>query len=120
MFAHFGLASNPRDDKDGETRLLGNGGLLLSGSDPAVWYNFSDEMGGGVIEAWGWCRYGSAFNSGHHLRNVLLEMAHAAGIDAAAFYRRGDERMASASDGDRQRWSKQHPGRWGRMRSNGA
>lgn len=113
VMEHFGVTGKQQQE-DGETRICGHGGLLIA-DDGETWYNFSDEMGGGVIEAWGWCRFGSAYGK-HHFRQVLLEMAQAAGVDVARYYRRGDEQVTTPSDGDRQRWSRQYEGAWGRMR----
>ena len=116
VFEHFGLTINPRTERDGETRLLGHGGLLIASDDPAVWYNFSDEIGGGVIEAWGWQRFGSAFDSRQHFRQTLLEMAQSAGIDAARFYCRGDEKHTSAGTGDKNHWGERYSRYWQDMR----
>lgn len=115
VFANFNLATEAVAERNGETRLRGNGGLLIA-DDATTWYNFSDEYGGGVIEAWGWCRFGSAYDNKRHFRQVLLEMAQAAGIDTARYHKRGDERVTTGGDGDRRLWSKEHGQRWGRMR----
>jgi len=115
VFAHFNLATEAVTERNGETRLRGNGGLLIA-KDATTWYNFSDEFGGGIIEAWGWCRFGSAYDNRRHFRQVLLEMAQAAGVDTARYHRKGDERVTTGGDGDRRLWSKEHGQRWGRMR----
>ena len=118
VFRFFNLANNVRDEHDGELRLLGNGGLLIHADDRALWYNFSDEIGGDVFDAWGWCRFGSAYDRKAQFRNVLVEMAQASGIDVAQFYRRGDEQITKdvQSEGDRSYWSKKYPGRWEQLR----
>jgi len=116
VFSHFGIVGHTRQERDGETRILGHGGLLVADDDPQTWYCFADEVGGGVFEAWGWCRFGSAYDKRRHFRQVLLEMAQAAGIDAARFYKRGDERLTRAANGDRGRWTREYAGQWGRMR----
>jgi len=115
IFRHFGLVNETRREPNGETRLLGNGGLLVA-EDKDTWYNFSDEEGGGVLEAWAWCRYGSISAKRGRFREMLLEMAQAANLDVAQFYRRGDEVVAVGAEGDRQRWSKGCE-RWGRVRT---
>lgn len=115
VLEHFGVTGQHQREPDGETRICGHGGLLVT-DDDQTWYNFSDEVGGGIIEAWGWCRFGSAYDKQRHFRQVLLEMAQAAGIDAAQHYRRGDEKVTTPAGGDRQRWSKEYQGAWGRMR----
>lgn len=103
IFDHFGLAFDVRKERNGETRLGGNGGLLIT--EGGEWYNFSDEYGGHIIEAWGWCRFGSAFNKRTQFRQVLLEMARGAGIDTARYHKRGDERVVQVDEGDRAYWS---------------
>lgn len=115
VFEHFGLAGDVRRERNGETRLGGNGGLLVG--EEGEWYCFSDEYGGYVIEAWGWCRFGSAFDRRSQFRQVLLEMAREAGVDTARYHRRGDERVAVADDGNgnRQFWSEGCKV-WGKMR----
>lgn len=100
----------------GDFRLLGNGGLLVT-EDRQKFYCFSDEVGGGLFEAWGYCRFGSAYDKRRHFRQVLLEMAHAAGIDTGQFYRTGDEqRLMITSGTNTQLWGKQYQGYWGRAR----
>lgn len=113
VFKHFGLANKVRDDARGEIRLLGNGGLLIN-QDEGEWYCFEEEVGGGPVEAWGWCRHGSAFDKQRQFRETLLEMAQAAGIDTARFYKKGDEQVEVEASGNKSRWSKQ--GVWGKMR----
>lgn len=113
VFQHFGLVTETRQESNGEMRLLGNGGLLVAPSGD--WYCFSAEEGGGIIEAWAWCRYGSVEAKRKHFRAILLEMAQVVGIDTAAFYRRGDEHTNVPSDGDKQYWCNQNT-RWDRRR----
>lgn len=115
VFDYFGIVGQRQREPNGETRICGHGGLLVTG-DGDAWYNFSDEVGGGVIEAWGWCRFGSAYDKRRHFRQVLLEMAQAAGIDAARHYRRGDERVGAPDTGDRAHWSRRYEGAWREMR----
>lgn len=109
VFAQFGMVHDSREEH-GELRLLGNGGLLVRLDAPDTWYCFSDEIGGGVFEAWGWCRFGSAYDKRRQFRQVLVEMAQAAGIDVAAFYRRGDERAAGRQQqGGEMPWTGKYP-----------
>lgn len=116
VFKHFGLAGNLKTEMNGELRLKGNGGLLIAADDPTTWFCFSDEVGGGVIEAWGWCRFGSAFDKRRQFRQVLLEMAQAADIDTAQFYRKGDENKTKIGEGDQNYWKSRYSSAWGRMR----
>ncbi len=116
VFEHFGLVRHgTRPMSDGETKVSGNGGLTIARDDEA-WFSFSDETGGGTIEAWVWCRYGNTEAKRGRFREVLLEMAQAANLDTASLYRRGDERVAVQGEGDRQRWTRANAGRWGRLR----
>lgn len=80
VFDQFTIAGQQRKEPNGEIRLLGNGGLLVT-EDLQRWYSFADEMGGGVFEAWGYCRFGNSYDKTRHFRQVLLEMAQAAGIE---------------------------------------
>ena len=118
VFRHFGMANDVRADRGGELRLKGNGGLLIRGDDPTLWYNFSDEVGGDLIDAWGYCRFGSAYDRDKHFRDTLIEMAGVAGLDVARHWRRGDERITGQieKEGDRWLWTKQYDGRWGLLR----
>jgi hypothetical protein len=118
VFEQFGMANKRRQEQNGEIRLSGNGGLLIRSDEPALWYCFADETGGDQIHAWGWCRYGSAYDPERQFRAVLVEMAQAAGLDVAQFYRRGDEQVTRGMtvEGDRTYWSSKYQGRWGRMR----
>jgi hypothetical protein len=90
VFENFAMAGNIEKEGSSDLRLLGNGGLLVT-TDLQSWYCFSDEIGGGIFEAWGYCRFGSAYDKHKQFRTVLVEMAQAAGIDIAKFYRKGDE-----------------------------
>lgn len=112
VFEFFGIVGQTQEDY-GELRLLGNGGLLIA-EDGETWYCFSDEFGGGVFEAWGWQRFGSAYDNKRQFRQVLLEMARAAGIDLAAFYKRGDERQIRTGEDERM-WTGQNQ-TWREMR----
>jgi len=108
VFSQFGMVHDSREEH-GELRLLGNGGLLVRLDNPDTWYCFSDEVGGGVFEAWGWCRFGSAYDKRRNFRQVLVEMAQAAGIDVAAFYRKGDERAVARPTAAAMSWTGKYP-----------
>lgn len=112
VFDHFTMASRTQKEANGEIRLLGNGGLLVT-EDLQTFYNFSDEMGGGVFEAWGYCRMGTAYDKTKHFRQVLLEMAQAAGIDLAQFYRKGDEQAVKVQPSNNKTyWTRQYGQQW--------
>lgn len=111
VFSNFGMAADIKQEHNGELRLLGNGGLLLT-ADCSCWYSFSDEFGGGIFEAWGFCRMGSAYDKHKHFRQVLLEMAKEAGIDVAKFYHKGDEQKTQQPTKNTRFWAEQYNGYW--------
>jgi predicted P-loop ATPase len=57
VFEHFNKAKNGTAKERGETRILGNGGLLIS-ADGDVWFDHSDSIGGDSLDAWAWCKWG--------------------------------------------------------------
>lgn len=83
VFREFGKVHEIQKERGGGIRLLGNGGLVLT-EDEKAWYNFSDEVGGGIIAAWAYCRFGHCDQS-KHLDQCLIEMAQAGGIDLAPY-----------------------------------
>lgn len=118
VFQYFGLANQVVEDRD-EYRLLGNGGLLVPIETPEVWYSFSEQMGGGIFEAWGWQRFGSSYDKHRHFRQVLVEMAQAAGVDVASYYKPGDEKkLATVQEqpgSDRRYWTDKYK-LWSQLR----
>ena len=84
VFQEFGLVTEIALERNGEFRILGQGGLLVT-EDRQSWYCFADEFGGGVFEAWGWCRMGSSYDKSKHFRQILQEMAKIARIDTEKF-----------------------------------
>lgn len=114
IFEEFGRASDIEEEKDGQFRLHDNGGLLVT-PDKQQWFCFEQDIGGGIFEAWGWCKYGTAYDKKQQFRQVLLEMAQAAGIDTAKFYRQGDEQYQQPQ-GDTGYWARQYAGMWERAR----
>lgn len=116
VFEEFGIANELLPEKRGELRILGNGGLLIT-DDRQRWFCFSDEVGGDVIEAWGWCKYGTEYDNRRQFRGVLLDMAKAAGIDIAHFYKQGDEiNIEPTHTVQRDYWASQFVGYWERVR----
>lgn len=111
VFEHFEMAIQQRTEPDGQIRLMGNGGLLLT-QDLQQWFCFSDEIGGDMIEAWGYCRFGNSYDKARHFRQVLLEMAVAGGIDIAKFYKRGDEAKTESNKTHSSYWAQQYSGYW--------
>lgn len=111
VFAHFGFTENVKEDRGGELRLLGNGGLLIT-ADHQLFYNFSDEFGGGAVEAWAYCKMGNTYDKHRDFYTVLCEMAEAAGIDIQ-FYKR---QYVQALRGDTRRWTNKYKGAFSRLR----
>ena len=111
VFAHFGLTNDVKEEGDGQLRLLKNGGLLVT-ADHQRFYNFSEEFGGGAIEAWAYCRMGSTYDKHRDFYNILCEMAEAAGINVEIYKRKFKQSVR----GDTQRWTKQYRGAFGRLR----
>jgi hypothetical protein len=112
VFAHFGFTDDIREETNGAIRLLGHGGLIIS-SDHSQFYNFSDEFGGGIFEAWAYCRIGPTYDKHKDFYNILCEMAQAAGIDIEVYKRKFRQSMR----GDTQRWTKQYKGAFSRLRT---
>ena len=79
-FASLGYSDVQRD-ANGETRLPGHGGLLVD-KDDKRWYCFSDEMGGDVVDAFGWARFGAQWDRYNRqmFSAVMREMESAAGV----------------------------------------
>lgn len=117
VFKEIGLAGEIKEEPNGEIRLLGHGGLMVN-LEKGCWHCFADEVGGGPIEAWGWQRFGSCYDSKLHFRQVLLEMAKASGVDLARFYCRGDEeKINTPQEINQDHWAKRFDGYWSKMRS---
>ena len=81
VFASFGF-TDKQAESNGETRILNQGGLVVT-EDDQRWYCFSDETGGDVIDAFGWCRFGASWDryNKQQFRAVMMEMKERVGID---------------------------------------
>jgi hypothetical protein len=64
-----------------ETRIKGNGGLLIN-AEKGTWFSFRDDYGGDAIELCGYHLYGAAFdhNDATQYRAALKEAADFAGV----------------------------------------
>lgn len=114
VFNHFGMAGKVEQIQGGKTLYLrGYGGLKLS-SDGERWFIFCDNFGGGLFEAWGYCRFGTVYDKHTHFRQVLIEMATEVGIDVTKFYRRGDEKKVEPVKSPKIWWEKYQM--WERVR----
>jgi len=95
-FVQLGYTEMPRKENNGWTRIPGHGGLLIDESD-TFWHNFEDEVGGDVVDAFGWTRFGTRWNryDKGQFCAVMRDMEKAAGV--------GDTRMIpTAGIGGRQ------------------
>lgn len=93
VFNYFGVDANGiKQESNGDLRLYGNQGLLVS-PDSNDWYAHGYNEGGGQIEAWAFCRFGNTSAKKQNFRLILLEMALEANIDVAKYYQRGDEKL---------------------------
>lgn len=112
IFRHFGVTGKHRSEPNGDTRVLGNGGLLIN-EESQAWYIFEADEGGGPIEAWAYLTFGSSEHKRRHLRAILLDMVYAAGGDVARFYRPGDENLVDISTPQIETpWSKKYSQAW--------
>jgi hypothetical protein len=70
-FYSMGVNGNLQKEPGGGIRILGHGGLVVD-ANKERWYSFADEMGGDVIDAFGWVQYGSAWD--RHNRRMFSEV----------------------------------------------
>jgi energy-coupling factor transporter ATP-binding protein EcfA2 len=79
VFEHFDRHTNGAVEGRTETRLLGNGGLLIN---DWRWYNHAAGVGGDQFDAWAWCKDGHIVDrsDGKGFWVLLTEMGDAAGI----------------------------------------
>lgn len=81
VFEHFQRAtSGAVEGRGGQIRLLGNGGLLLN---DWRWYCHADSIGGDVVDAWSYCRWGRVVDRKDPTSfwDTINDMASAAGIE---------------------------------------
>ncbi len=81
VFEHFDKVTNGIAKDRGETRILGNGGLLIS-ADGNQWYDHSDSVGGDKLDAWAWCKWGKRIDRSNPKMfwDVVNDMAGIKGI----------------------------------------
>lgn len=114
VFREFGKVHEIQKERRGGIRLLGNGGLVLT-EDEKAWYNFSDEMGGGIVASWAWCRFGH-YDEAKHLDQCLIEMATAGGVDLARF----TPKTQLTIEAPKRIWAQQYNALWPKSRAIGA
>jgi hypothetical protein len=110
VFREFGKVHEIQKEPRGGIRLLGNGGLILT-EDEKAWYCFSDEIGGGIIAAWAYCRFGH-YDETKHLDQCLIEMAQAGGIDLAPH-----QPQDQPTEPPKRIWREQYGGVWTKLRA---
>lgn len=110
---HFGIVGKIQREGNNDIRILGHGGLIIN-EETDDWYCFSDEEGGGPIEAWAWQRFGNTEAKKNNFRMILLEMARDGGIDVCQYYRPGDENLVPGLDisGSDLVWESKYSGYW--------
>lgn len=81
IFTHFGKVKNGTTTEKGQTRIMGNGGLLIN-ANGSQWYSHADSIGGDKIDAWCWCRWNKRLDRSNPkmFMDVINEMAEAKGI----------------------------------------
>jgi len=81
IFKRFDFHRNGEESGGKETRLLGNGGLLIR--DNGAWFTFDGRIGGGPVEAWYYALHKKAMPQGEFWA-TLTEIGDAAGIERPA------------------------------------
>lgn len=79
-FASVGITGEVERVGD-ELRIKGHGGLFVN-ELTRRWYNFRDEMGGDVIDAFGWAKYGASWDryNRQQFAEIMRDMKDRAGI----------------------------------------
>ncbi len=97
VFRHWKKDTAGEDDERGETRLLGNGGLLVN---DWKWYCHADGVGGDQVDAWHWCETDKALDRRDKKAfwSTINSMAAAAGIAQPAASRGGYDGFAASAD----------------------
>jgi predicted P-loop ATPase len=81
IFEHFDKASNGTEKDGKQTRILGNGGLLI-GSNNEQWSIPAEKIGGGPLQAWIYCTSGKVEKpTGKDFWKWINKMGDAAGIE---------------------------------------
>lgn len=81
IFSHFGLDKDgTMEESDGQTRLLGNSGLLYT--EDNQWYSHGNAVGGDEFDAWSYCQTGEIIDrdSPKAFKDTLEAMATVANI----------------------------------------
>jgi hypothetical protein len=80
-FRCAGLVGDLQQEPGGEVRILKHGGLVVDERE-GRWYSFEHELGGDVIDAFGWARFGQAWDRHNRsmFREIVNQMRELAGI----------------------------------------
>lgn len=97
VFEHFDKAKNGTVKEKGQTRLLGNGGLLIS-TDGTQWYCHADSVGGDMIDALSFCKWQKKLdrNNPKMFWDAIDLLADAAGIAKPVLYANGTRTNGSS------------------------
>lgn len=98
VFEYFDRHHNGATEERGETRLLGNGGLLIS---DWRWYCHSDDEGGDQFDAWSYCKHGHTIDrsNGKAFWGIADEMAAVKGIPKPKIHVNGNSSKAATAEG---------------------
>lgn len=86
IFEHFNRATNGTKKEGKQTRILGNGGLLI-GANNEQWSIPGENIGGGPLQAWTYCKLGKIIHpKGKEFWGFINDMADEAGIERPALH----------------------------------
>lgn len=76
-----GVGGKTQQEPNGEIRILGHGGLIVSEQN-GTWYSFQDECGGDVFDAFGWAQFGQSWDRHNRemFRQIVVKMREIAGL----------------------------------------
>jgi DNA-binding MarR family transcriptional regulator len=80
VLRHFGRLGELRSERNGEIRVLGNGGLLIQPKED-IFYSHTDRIGGDAITCWAWCTGLSRAPRGRRFVEMAHDMLRAKGIE---------------------------------------
>lgn len=80
---YFGITKEIRIERDGQIRMMGNGGLLVT-PDRELFYSFSGDHGGDCITLWGWQKFGKFELTKAEWWEVCVEMLETVGVEIPA------------------------------------
>jgi hypothetical protein len=104
VFKHFNKFTEEQKERNGQIRLLGNGGLLVgdpNGDNRGQWFCFASDKGGGPLKAWCECKWNKKFDKTDKrlFWDVLYEMGDAAGIPKPEMHVNSDSNTTAPRPG---------------------